>query len=204
MSKIYDGETYDARLEKDGWTLPGYDDRQWAGVRLADYPKDDLVATMGNPVRRIQEIRPVKIFKTPAGDTVADMGQNMVGWVRFKVKGQAGTTLLLRHAEVLDKEGNIYTANLRAAKETVRYTLKGGEVETFEPHFTFQGFRYVAISGYPGDLSPDDLTGVVIHSDMSPTSEFETSDSLINQLQHNIIWGQKGNFLYSDRLPATR
>lgn len=195
MSKIYDGETYDARLEKEGWTLSGFDDRQWAGVRLADYPKDDLVATMGSPVRRIQEIRPVKIFKTPAGDTVADMGQNMVGWVRFKVKGQAGTTLLLRHAEVLDKEGNIYTANLRAAKETVRYTLKGGDEETFEPHFTFQGFRYVAISGYPGDLSQDALTGVVIHSDMSPASEFETSDPLINQLQHNIIWGQKGNFL---------
>src|SRR4030095_16858886 len=101
----------------------------------------------------------------------------------------------LRHAEVLDKEGNFYVENLRAAKQTIQYTLKGSGVETFEPHFTFQGFRYVAIAGYPGELTPQSLTGVVIHSDMAPASEFETSSSLINKLQHNIIWGQKGNFL---------
>ena len=123
------------------------------------------------------------------------MGQNMVGWIRLKVQGTAGATVTLRHAEVLDKQGNFYTANLRGAKETVRYTLKGGGVENFEPHFTFQGFRYVAVDGYPGDLTPESLTGIVIHSDLARTSEFETSNPLINQLQHNIIWGQKGNFL---------
>ncbi len=195
MSKIYDGETYDGRLEKKGWSQPGFDDSQWTSVRVVDFNKDNLVASMGNPVRAIQEIKPVKVFKTPAGDTVADMGQNMVGWVKLKVKGPAGTNITIRHAEVLDKDGNIYLANLRGAKQVVQYTLKGGEAETYEPHFTFQGFRYAAISGYPGDLTADDLTGVVIHSDMPRTSEFETSNPLIDQLQHNIIWGQKGNFL---------
>ena len=96
---------------------------------------------------------------------------------------------------MLDKQGNFYTENLRAAKQTVRYTLKGGGVEVYEPHFTFQGFRYVAVDGYPGELTPDSLTGIVVHSDMAPAGTFETSKPLINQLQHNIVWGQKGNFV---------
>ena len=109
MSEIYHGETYDARLEKAGWATAGFDDRSWTGVKVADHPKDRLIAPAGPPVRRIEELRPVKIFKTPAGDTVADMGQNMVGWVKLAVEGPAGTTVTLRHAEVLDKEGNVYT-----------------------------------------------------------------------------------------------
>ena len=153
------------------------------------------MAPAGPPVRRTGEIKPIKIFKTPAGDTVADMGQNMVGWVRLKVEGPAGTTVTLRHAEVLDKQGNFYVENLRAAKQTVRYTLKGGATEVYEPHFTFQGFRYVAVDGYPGQLTPDSLTGIVVHSDMAPAGTFETSKPLVNQLQHNIVWGQKGNFV---------
>jgi alpha-L-rhamnosidase len=195
MSEIYHGETYDARLEKTGWAEPGFDDHDWPGVKAASYPKDTLIAPAGPPVRKIEELKPVKIFKTPGGDTVADMGQNMVGWVRLTVQGPAGTTVTLRHAEVLDRQGNFYVQNLRGAGQKVQYTLKGRGVEVFEPHFTFQGFRYVAVDGYPGDLTPDALTGVVIHSDITPTSEFETSNQLINQLQHNIIWGQKGNFL---------
>jgi alpha-L-rhamnosidase len=135
------------------------------------------------------------VFRTPAGDIVADMGQNMVGWVRLAAQGPAGTTVTLRHAEVLDKQGNFYTENLRGAKATARYTLKGGAREVFEPHFTFFGFRYVAVDGYPGELTPENLTGVVIHSDMPVTGRFETSNPMINQLQSNIAWGQKGNFL---------
>jgi alpha-L-rhamnosidase len=195
MSEIYNGETYDARLEKPGWTMPGFNDAAWSSVRVANHRKDDLVAAAGPPVRKMQELRPAKIFKTPAGDTVVDMGQNMVGWVRLKVQGPAGAVVTLRHAEVLDNDGNFYTKNLRAAEQTVRYTLKGGDPETFEPHFTFQGFRYVAVEGYPGELTATNITGVVVHSDMQPASEFETSSKLINQLQHNILWGQKGNFL---------
>ena len=195
MSEIYHGETYDARLEKDGWNAPGFADQQWSGVKTANHRKDNLFAPPGPAVRKVEELRPVRIFKTPAGDTVADLGQNMVGWVRLKAQGPAGTTITIRHAEVLDKVGNFYTENLRAAKATARYTLRGSGAETFEPHFTFFGFRYVAVSGYPGELTPESLTGVVVHSAMARTSEFETSSALINQLQHNIIWGQKGNFL---------
>jgi alpha-L-rhamnosidase len=195
MSEIYHGETYDARLEKTGWSSPGFDDRQWSAVKTAAYSKDALIAPEGPPVRRIQELKPIKIFKTPGGDTVADLGQNMVGWVQLKVQGPAGTKVRLRHAEVLDKQGNFYTANLRKAKATLEYTLKGSGPETFEPHFTFFGFRYVALDGFPGEVTPDALTGIVIHSLMERAGEFETSKPLVNQLQHNIVWGQKGNFL---------
>ena len=195
MSEIYHGETYDARLEKAGWASAGFDDRQWARVRIVDHRKDDLIAPAGPPVRRISELRPVKIFKTPEGETVADLGQNMVGWVRLKVQGPAGTTVTLRHAEVLDKQGNFYTENLRKAKATLRYTLRGGGPETFEPFFTFFGFRYVAVDGFPGEVTPEALTGIVVHSEMARASQFETSKPLVNQLQSNIVWGQKGNFL---------
>jgi alpha-L-rhamnosidase len=195
MSDVYDGEKYDARLERNGWSKPGFDDSGWAGVTVAKYGKDILVAPAGPHVKRIQEIKPVKIFATPAGDTVVDMGQNMVGWIRLKVQGPAGMHVKLRHAEVLDAQGNFYTENLRSAKQTVEYILKGKGQEVFEPHFTFQGFRYVAVEGWPGELSLDDLTGIVIHSDIPPTGTFECSNPMINQLQHNIQWGQKGNFL---------
>ena len=195
MSEIYHGETYDARLEKPAWTVAGFDASQWSAVRTAEHRKDILIAPQGPPVRKVQELKPVKILKTPAGETVVDMGQNLVGWVKLKAQGAAGTTITLRHAEVLDKQGNFYVENLRAAKQTVKYTMKGGGTEIFEPHFSFQGFRYVAVDGYPGELTTDSLTGVVIHSDLAAAGEFETSNKLINQLQHNIVWGQKGNFL---------
>ena len=195
MSEIYNGETYDARLERNGWDSVSYDEKDWSPVKVASHPKDLLISPAGPPVRRIEEITPIKILKTPAGETVADMGQNMVGWIKLKTQGPAGTVITLHHAEVLDKQGNFYTDNLRAAKKTIQYTLKGSPVETFEPHFTFQGFRYVSVKGFPGELTPQSLTGVVIHSEMSTASEFETSNPLINKLQHNIIWGQKGNFL---------
>jgi len=195
MSEIYHGETYDARLEKPGWTRPGFDDRDWKAVKLADHAKDTLVASTAPPVKRIEELRPIKVFKTPAGDTVVDMGKNMVGWPKLTVEGPAGTTVTLRHAEVLDKAGNFYTENLRDAKQTVRYTLKGGGPEVFEPHFTFFGGRYVAVDGFPGELTPERLRGVVIHTALPPGGDFETSSPLLNQLQHNIRWGQKGNFL---------
>jgi alpha-L-rhamnosidase len=195
MSDIYNGETYDARLEKEGWSSPGYDDGAWAGVKLGNHPKNNLVAPAGPPVRRIQELKPAKVFKTPAGETVVDMGQNMVGWLRLKLNAPAGTTVTLQHAEVLDKAGNFYTENLRAAKQTVTYTSKGEGEETFEPHFTFQGFRYVKVQGFPAEPTPDNLTGIVVHSDITPAGTFESSNPMINQLQHNIQWGQKGNFV---------
>lgn len=194
-SDIYNGETYDARLERAGWNEAGYKDSEWKGVTVIESPKAKLVAPAGPAVKEIQEIKPVKVFRTPAGDTVLDMGQNMVGWMKFRLTAPAGTTVTLRHAEVLDKEGNFYTANLRSAQETIRYTSKGAGTETFEPHFTFQGFRYVAVSGWPAEVKPEDFTGIVVHSAMERTGTFETSNPMLNQLEHNIIWGQKGNFL---------
>jgi alpha-L-rhamnosidase len=164
-------------------------------VRVVGHPKNTLIAPDAPPVRRIEEVTPVKILTSPSGQTIVDMAQNMVGWVRLIVEGPAGTTVTLRHAEVLDQKGNFYTDNLRAAAQQVVYTLKGGGKEVFEPRFTFQGFRYVLVEGFPGTLTLDNVKGVVVHSAMAPTSEFSTSHPLINQLQHNIRWGQKGNFV---------
>jgi alpha-L-rhamnosidase len=195
MSEIYHGETYDARLEKPGWTEPGYNDTDWGRVRVVQHSKDVLCAPEGPPVRIIEEIKPQRVLKTPDGKQVVDLGQNMVGWVRLRVHGASGTTVTLRHAEVLDKDGNFYTENLRNAAQTIRYTLRGGGAELYEPHFTFQGFRYVAVDGYPGELTLDSLTGIVVHSAIVPTSAFKTSNEMLNQLQHNILWGQKGNFV---------
>lgn len=194
--EIYYGEDYDARREMPGWDRAGFDDRNWKNVATANYAKSNLVAAVSVPVRKIQEIKPLRYFITPTGELVADMGQNMVGWIRLKVKGKKGRTITLRHAEVLDKYGNFYTANLRAARQQIRYTIRGDKNgETFEPHFTFMGFRYVAIEGFRGDFPPEALTGIVVHSDMTPTGSFECSSPLVNQLQHNIQWGQKGNFV---------
>jgi alpha-L-rhamnosidase len=195
MSDIYNGETYDARLEMPGWSCAGFDDAPWPGVVVTDGRKDILAAQAGPSVRRMEEIRPVRIFKAPNGDTVVDMGQNMVGWVRLKTGGPSGTEIVLRHAEVLDKNGNAYFENLRSARQTNRYILKGSGIETFEPHFSFQGFRYLTVSGFHGEPSLGDFTGVVVYSDIPQTGWFECSSPLVNRLQQNIQWSQKGNFL---------
>lgn len=194
-SDIYEGETFDARKVLTDWTMPHFDDGRWPSVQLLEHSKDILVASSSEPVKKIQEIRPVSIIITPEGDTVLDMGQNMVGWVRLKVQGRRGDTVILRFAEVLDKKGNFYTANLRSAKAADRYILKGEGEEVYEPHFTFHGFQYVKVQGYPGKLDLKDITGIVIHSAMEPAGSFECSDPMINQLWHNIIWSQKDNFL---------
>jgi alpha-L-rhamnosidase len=195
MSEIYHGEKYDARLEIPGWSNSSFSDKGWKHVVVRQYSLDNLAAQTAPPVRRITEITPVSIFKAPNGDTLADMGQNMVGWVRLKIRGNAGRTVTLRHAEVLDKEGNIYFTNLRAAKQTIEYTMKSGDESVYEPSFTFQGFRFVKISGFAEMPEKEEITGIVIHSDMEPTGYFACSDLMINQLQHNIQWGLMGNFL---------
>ena len=194
-SEIYNGEIIDARKQRTGWRNPGYDDSNWSGVKIKDYDKSHLVATQNEPVKKHETFTPVKIITTPKGEKVIDFGQNLVGWVAMKAKGNAGDTITISHAEVLDKYGNFYTENLRAAKAEAKYVLRGEGEELFEPHFTFFGFRYIKIEGYPGELKSENFTAVALYSNMKPTGSFNCSNPLINQLQHNIQWGQKGNFL---------
>jgi len=195
FAEIYYGATIDNRMQQPGWSAAGFNDQSWSGVKVQDYAKNILVATYNEPVRKHETFKPVKIFKTPKGEQVIDFGQNLVGWVQFKVRGKAGDKITISHAEVIDKAGNFYTENLRTARSQDVYILKGGGVETFEPQFTWQGFRYIKVEGYLGDLRSEDFTAIALYSDMTPTGSFSCSNSLINQLQHNIQWGQKGNFL---------
>ncbi len=194
-SEIYNGETIDNRLEKTGWTNPGFKDSGWSPVREASFPQIKLMATINEPVRKHETFVPLKVIKTPSGDTVLDYGQNLVGWVVLKVTGKSGDKIVLSHAEALDKDGDFYIDNLRHAKAQDVYILKGGAEEVFEPHFTWHGFRYLKIQGYPGEIKPENFIAVALYSDMETTGTFITSNTLINQLQHNIQWGQKGNFL---------
>ena len=194
-SEIYNGELIDARKEKEGWKLPSYNDQEWNLVKVKDFDKTNLIATMNEPIRKHEKFEVIEVITTPEGDQVLDFGQNLVGFVQVKIKGNKGDEVILKHAEVLDKNGNFYTANLRAATQENKYILKGGEEEIFEPHFSWQGFRYVRVKGISGKLDPANFTAVALYSDMNTTGGFTTSNKLINQLQHNIEWGQKGNFL---------
>ncbi|WP_254070825.1 alpha-L-rhamnosidase [Pedobacter sp. L105] len=194
-SDLYNGENYDARLELTGWAENGYNSSTWKDVAVVPAGKELIEASISPLARKHEEFKPKQIITTPKGETVIDFGQNLVGWVQFKIKGTKGTIVKIEHGEVLDKEGNFYTANLRTAKQLVTYTLKGAEEESYEPHFTYQGFRYIKLEGFPGKPNPDDFTAVAIYSDMKPTGTFTTSNPMLNQLQHNIQWGQKGNFV---------
>lgn len=194
-AEIYNGETDDARMAKTGWALPGYDDSNWSGVGIENAPMDVLVATYNELVKKKETFQPVRILTTPKGEKVIDFGQNLVGWVKIKVRGKAGDTIVVSHAEVLDKAGNFYTDNLRGAKAQDKYILKGDGEEEFEPHFTWHGFQFIRIEGYPGEIKPENFTAIALYSDMTPTGTFQSSNALVNQLQHNIQWGQKGNFI---------
>src|SRR6185437_279676 len=146
---LYDGELYDARLERPGWSAPGYDDHDWVGVRLIERDQATLVAPLGPPVRRTEEIAPIAVITSPAGRTIVDFGQNLVGRLRLTVSGQAGETITLRHAEVLDA-GELCVRPLRFALATDHYIPRGGARETWEPRFTFHGFRYAEVTGLQG------------------------------------------------------
>jgi len=195
------GESYDARRELPNWNKPAYDDLAWWPVLTFPDPGMKLVARLGPPVRAIHEIKPVAKPVEARGLSwryhgwLFDLGQNMVGRVRLKVRAKPGTTFRLRHAEMLEKGGKLYVENLRTARATDYFTTGKNGVAVFEPRFTFHGFRYVEVAGQEAFTPlPDAVTGVVLHSDMPVTGEFECSDPLLNQLQHNIQWGQRGNY----------
>jgi alpha-L-rhamnosidase len=203
-SGLYEGEDHDAREEPAGWSSPGFDDGGWAPVRVLGHDADDdagldrLVARVGPPVRRTDELRPVAVTTSPSGRTVVDFGQNLVGRVRLRLPAgaEAGTTVTLRHAEVLE-DGELCTEPLRKAEATDRYTFAAGTPAGagWEPRFTFHGFRYAEVDGWPGELTADDLVAVVCHSDMERTGWFSCSDERVDRLHENIVWGMRGNFL---------
>lgn len=204
-SELYHGEEYDARLEDAGWCTPGRTDSSWEWSPCETLDESRSISARvepqdGPPVRRQEELPPQRVFTTPAGETVVDFGQNLTGWVRFSPVGNAGETVVLSHAEILDASGNFYTENLRSARNRVSYTLGDRPDAVFEPHFTFQGFRYVRIDAAPAAMlagiteNPARyMTAIVVHSEMETTLAFSCSDRRINQLHHNIVWGWKGN-----------
>lgn len=195
FSEIYDGEIYDARKELNGWNNTNYPATSWRPVNIVDYDKKTLTAQGSCKVRQIELLTAKEMIITPQGDRVIDFGQNLSGWVEFKVSGRAGDKVILRHFEVFDAAGNVYLDNLRSAKQRVEYTLKGDGEEIYHPHFTWQGFRYVKIEEYPGEVNLGNFTAIVLHSAMEPTGHFACSDPALNQLHHNILWGLKGNFV---------
>lgn len=197
-SGLYDGEDYDAREEQPGWSTADFDDSAWEGVSERHRDPATLVAPTAPPVRATEELRPVEVLTGPSGSRILDFGQNLVGRVCIRVSGTAGTTVTLRTAEVM-QDGELYTRPLRAARSTDNYTLAGRDVEEWEPRFTFHGFRYVEVSGWPGDLDSDAAAGALVarvyHTDLERTGWFESSDPALNRLHENVRWGMRGNFV---------
>ncbi|MFD9195323.1 family 78 glycoside hydrolase catalytic domain [Streptomyces phaeochromogenes] len=193
-SSIYDGEAHDARLERADWSRPGHNTDGWQGVRLVERDLATLVAPDGPPMRRTEEIRPVTVTTSPTGRTIVDFGQNLVGRLQIEVSGEPGQVITLRHAEILEDD-EICVRPLRTAAATDTYTLRGGGPEVFEPRFTFHGFRYAEITGWPGEVGPDAIRAIVIHSDLRRTGYFSCSDDQVNRLHENVVWGMRGNFL---------
>ncbi len=193
VNDLYDGQTIDARRHDETWQRPGFTGEGWVGVHVQEFDQTLLTPHAGPPVTRHEVIRPVEIRTSPTGRTLVDFGQNLVGWLRFEVQGEPGTTITVRHAEVLE-DGELGTRPLRSADATDRFVLSGG-VDRFEPTLTFHGFRYAEIEGWPGELTTDSLVAVVVHSDLRRTGRFECSDDLLNRLHHNVVWGARGNFL---------
>lgn len=192
---IYDGERYDARLLQKGWDTASFDDSQWNVARTIAASTEQLVKQEGMPVRCLHELKPVRTLTTPKGEQVYDFGQNMTGWVKFRLKGNKGDSIVLKFAETLDEKGNFYTENLRSAKATDTYVFRGDKMEEHHPRFTFFGFRYVKVEGYRHPIPEGSITAQVISSDLLPTGTFECSDSLVNKLVENTRWSMTDNFL---------
>ncbi len=190
----YDGEEYDARMEMPGWSAPGFDDSKWQTVQGVTAPGGTLAAQMIEPIRVTETLKPIALTQPKPGVWIFDLGQNMVGWCRLKVSGPRGTEVSLRHAETLKPDGTLYLDNIRGAKVTDTYTLKGKGTEVYEPRFTYHGFRFVEVTGYPGKPGLSAIEGRVVHDDLPSAGEFVCSNPLLNRIHANIVWGVRGNY----------
>ncbi|RYD90761.1 MAG: alpha-rhamnosidase, partial [Sphingobacteriales bacterium] len=190
----FDGEEYDANRELNGWNQPGYNDAAWQQAKVVKPAAQILSAQMMPPIKVIEDIKPIGIFERGPGVYIVDMGQNMVGWARLKVHGKKGQRITMRFAERLKPDSSLYLDPIRTAKVTDVYTLKGKGAEDWEPRFTYHGFRYVEIKGYPGEPTAEAITGRVVHDDLERVGTFTTSNQMINKIFTNAYWGMKGNY----------
>lgn len=190
----FDGEEHDARMEMKGWAEPGFDQSAWEPAQSMIAPSGILAAQMAEPLRVMETLKPVKRTQPRPGVWIFDMGQNMVGWARLRVAAANGTRISLRFAETLDSRGLLYVDNLRSARAADEYITRGGGAENWEPSFTYHGFRFIELTGYPGEPPMDVVEGRVVHDAMERTGEWESSNSLLTQLHRNIYWGVRGNY----------
>ena len=190
----YDGEEYDSRLEMPGWSEAGFKDAGWQAAKEVSAPAGVMAAQMIEPIRVVDTLKPIAITQPQPGVWIYDMGQNMVGWCRIKVSGPAGTVVSLRHAETLKPDGMLYLANIRSAKVTDTYTLKGKGTEVYEPRFTYHGFRFVEVTGYPGKPALSALEGEVVRDNVRRAGEFACANPLLNRIYSNIVWGVGDNY----------
>jgi alpha-L-rhamnosidase len=191
---LYDGQTIDARLISDAWLRTGFVDPAWSpAVEVADADLSVLTPYVGPPVVRHEEIAPVAVWTSPSGRTLVDFGQNLVGWLKITTTGEAGSTITVRHAEVIEHD-ELGTRPLRSARATDTFIRSGG-LDVFEPTLTFHGFRYAEVIGLDEPIGAENVVAVVVHSDLPRTGTFACSDDLVNQLHSNVVWSQRGNFL---------
>lgn len=193
-NSLYHGETYDARLEQAGWDKPGFDDSGWETAQIIPSPTEQLSAEMMQPIKVIRAMKPKTLSNPKPGVWVYDFGQNFSGWCRLRVSGPAGTEVKIRHAEILYEDGTVNQENLRSARATDKYILKGQGTETYEPRFTYHGFRYVQVEGFPGTPDLKSIEGRLVHTSFAPHGEFRCADPLVNQIQSNCVWGYRTNF----------
>ncbi|WP_128544603.1 family 78 glycoside hydrolase catalytic domain [Larkinella soli] len=195
----FDGEEYDATRELKNssgtaWDQPGFDDQSWLNARLVAEPAGRLESQINPPIRVVETLRPVSVKEVSAGRFIVDMGQNMVGWVRLRVQGARGTKVTMRFAETLKESGTLYIDNLRSARATDIYILKGEGEELWEPRFTYHGFRYVELTGFPGTLTTAGVEGRVVHDDLPQAGTLTTSSDLLNQIYKSAFWSVRGNY----------
>lgn len=196
-NNVYAGECYDARLEIDNWGMPGFDDSDWHAAVQVAAPGGELQEQTMPPIRRVKELNPIAINEIQSGRYVVDFGQNFSGWARIQVNAPADTEIVLRYAETAFPDGTLDTSTTGVfatkVEQTDRYICRGDRTETWEPRFTYHGFRYVEVSGWPGKLAPEHITGIVVHNDLPVAGAFEASDERLNKLHQMALWTHRSN-----------